>query len=903
MKREAKFILLAIGVVVMLLSSSLFWVLREGESRLFPFFLPWDDGEETVTSLSERLDKPAGKFGYVRVGEDGHPYVGEKRIRFLGVNIVGGAAFPRKEDAEKIAARLAKFGINIVRFHHIDAYWESFNIFDKTFSNTRNLNQEALDRLDYFVAKLKENGIYVDLNLLVSRLFTSADGLPEEVELVDWKDQQVLGFFMEDVKDLELEYARQLLTHINPYTGLTYAEDPAVAFVEIVNEQGLIQGWLDGVIDRLPNIFREILAKKWNEYIRLKYGSDLNLSKAWESGAEKPQTEILENGFFTNGMDGWSIEVHDGAEANYGLVEGPDGKKALEIKVTSLGSENWHVQFNYPHLVIEAEESYLVKFMARADKEVRVSVCLMQAHEPWKGLSNRIMLELTTEWKEFEVALVALDSEMDARLDISNLGAAAATYQFSCFSMESFKGYGLMKGESLVSLSVPIFDLGTFGKRCFVARRDWIEFLYRLEKERYFVDMSRYLKEELGVKALVIGTIVGCSTPNIMSKLDVIDTHAYWQHPVFPASPWDPNNWYVVNEPMVNHLDEANIDWLALKRVYGKPHLVSEYNHPAPNFYDAETALTIATYAALQDWDGIFFFDYGSRDDWDSKRMRGYFDIDQHPIKMATMIPAHMIFVRGDVTPAKELVTAKLDEQQEIDLIAKGRVSAWNLPDGAYAGIDSSIPLLHRTALILDGKPGELNANVQGPIYISDTGEIIWNATDRLNCVLLVNTTRSIAIVGFGSGSSFDLGSVVIEPGSTLLDDWCVITLSVIEGENFVNFEKLLLIAAGYTVNSGMRILEYESGREIVFGSRNLNEIRRYNGAITCRNSWGKGPTLVEGISITLKIKTSSNIEVWALDGVGKRTKQVQALRSDSYTIFVLGREFETIWYEISVVE
>jgi len=172
----------------------------KGEGRLFAFVLPWDDGEETVTSLSGRLDKPAGKFGYVNAGEDGHLYVGGRRIRFLGVNIVGRAAFPEKEDAEKVAARLAKFGINIVRFHHMDASWETFNIFDKTFGDTRHINQEALDRLDYFISKLKEKGIYVDLNLLVGRLFKSADGLPDEIELVDWKDQQVLGFLLMKLK-------------------------------------------------------------------------------------------------------------------------------------------------------------------------------------------------------------------------------------------------------------------------------------------------------------------------------------------------------------------------------------------------------------------------------------------------------------------------------------------------------------------------------------------------------------------------------------------------------------------------------------------------------------------------------------------------------------------------------
>jgi len=269
------------------------------EKRMFQFYLPWDDCEHSVTSMSGSLHKPAGSLGHIYAGEDGHLYVNRERIKFLGVNICGGACFPDKDEAEKIAGRLAKFGVNGVRFHHMDASGEAFNIFEKITGGTRRFSKDALDRLDYFISKLKENGIYVDLNLLVSRRFTSADGLPREVETVDWKDQQVLGFFINEFEELEKEYARQLLTHLNTYTGMTYAEDPAVAFVEIVNEQGLIHSWLGGVVDTLPNVFKNRLQEKWNAYLGSKYVSDEEFRKAWgvETGPGA-QAEVLRNGCF-----------------------------------------------------------------------------------------------------------------------------------------------------------------------------------------------------------------------------------------------------------------------------------------------------------------------------------------------------------------------------------------------------------------------------------------------------------------------------------------------------------------------------------------------------------------------------------------------------------------------------
>ena len=71
----------------------------------FPFVLPWDDASPGVTDLSGSLRRPAGKFGPVRAEADGHFDVGDKRIRFFGVNLCFAGDFPRHQDADRIAAR------------------------------------------------------------------------------------------------------------------------------------------------------------------------------------------------------------------------------------------------------------------------------------------------------------------------------------------------------------------------------------------------------------------------------------------------------------------------------------------------------------------------------------------------------------------------------------------------------------------------------------------------------------------------------------------------------------------------------------------------------------------------------------------------------------------------------
>jgi len=80
---------------------------------MFPFVLPWDDASANAPDVSGWLDRPAGKLGPV-VARDGHLFTGTKRLRLVGVNLCFGANFPTHDDAAKVAARLAKFGVNCV---------------------------------------------------------------------------------------------------------------------------------------------------------------------------------------------------------------------------------------------------------------------------------------------------------------------------------------------------------------------------------------------------------------------------------------------------------------------------------------------------------------------------------------------------------------------------------------------------------------------------------------------------------------------------------------------------------------------------------------------------------------------------------------------------------------------
>jgi hypothetical protein len=283
----------------------------------FPWVARLSQPLQGAPDFSFLLDhKPAGAKGWVRVGADGHYDLGNRRIRFWGVNITAGACFPEPDAAPRMATQIAQAGCNIVRFHHMDAFWASPCLIDYARGNSRQFNTQALARFDELFAQLRARGIYANLNLLVNRRFSAADGLPAEIDQIgEVKAQHAIGCYYRPLIDLQKEYARQLLTHRNPKTGRTYAEDPAVAMVEINNENGLIQGWMMGYLDGAPKVFQDDLQRQWNAWLQRKYADTDAVRRAWGERSEPLGNEMLRNPRFADGLAHWVVEQHGGAQA------------------------------------------------------------------------------------------------------------------------------------------------------------------------------------------------------------------------------------------------------------------------------------------------------------------------------------------------------------------------------------------------------------------------------------------------------------------------------------------------------------------------------------------------------------------------------------------------------------
>ncbi len=244
-----------------------------------------------VIKNSYYLDAPAGKHGFVIV-KNGHFYFEDGTpVKFWGVNLVFGACFPDHHQAEKISKLLASLGVNLVRLHSMDRWLEPNGIWDK--NDPKKISSTQLDKLDYFIYCLKKEGIYIDLNLLVTRDFSKINKKFSGLAL----GGKPACLFDPYLIKLQKEYAKGLLLHFNPYTKTIYNNEPAIAFIEIVNECSIFHYWFMGILDgfprhgiRLSYYFRNQLDILWRNWLIKKYGSITNIP--WNVNFNKNQQKL-----------------------------------------------------------------------------------------------------------------------------------------------------------------------------------------------------------------------------------------------------------------------------------------------------------------------------------------------------------------------------------------------------------------------------------------------------------------------------------------------------------------------------------------------------------------------------------------------------------------------------------
>lgn len=236
----------------------------------------------TALDVRRLLDAPAGKHGALRRKGDQFVFTDGTATRFWGVNLVGSANFPTHAEADRLAELLAELGVNMTRHHHIDAAWATPNLFGNG-PTTRKLDPQALDRFDYFVSALQKQGIYQFFDLLVHRKVTAADAVPDAEKLA--AGFKIEGEFAPEVIALEEEFIDAFMGHKNLYTKRTYAQDPGVALLEVINEDSLFYIHPDGEFGLKSPHYKDELNRLFSAWLSKKVpGGRAALEKRWQGG-------------------------------------------------------------------------------------------------------------------------------------------------------------------------------------------------------------------------------------------------------------------------------------------------------------------------------------------------------------------------------------------------------------------------------------------------------------------------------------------------------------------------------------------------------------------------------------------------------------------------------------------
>jgi hypothetical protein len=198
--------------------------------------LSWDGTPIDLSHLNAS-DRPAGSHGQVRVDGDRLVFADGTPARFWGANVAGGPLSYAEPDVVRAQAkRLAAFGYNLVRIHHHDAWWLRPNVLDPA----GGLDETTLGKIDWWVKCLRDEGIYVWIDIHVGRAFTEKDGIRGFPELKTHNNEgRGFNYVNPTIEKKMAEFAKAYLDRKNVHTGTRYVEDPAVIGVLITNENDL----------------------------------------------------------------------------------------------------------------------------------------------------------------------------------------------------------------------------------------------------------------------------------------------------------------------------------------------------------------------------------------------------------------------------------------------------------------------------------------------------------------------------------------------------------------------------------------------------------------------------------------------------------------------------------------
>ena len=844
-------------------------------ARWFPFPARGIASPTGEIDLSALDDAAAGSHGFIRA-QGGHFVDGAgHRVRFFGVNCTATACFPTPEVVTRAAAHLRRLGVNVVRFHFMDKGPAPIGLWSP---DRKTLDPAQLERLDFFVAELAKNGIYANLNLHVARRYPGLDGAAAQ----RFDMGKLVDRFYPPFIDAQKEYARALLTHVNPHTGHAYAAEPAVLCLEMNNENTALPFWA-GNLDDLPEPYAPELKRQWTAWLRARYRTTARLRAAWTPAKQAMQAkqavqaahgERLDDADLAAGTAGWTFE--SAGVPTRGEVVAVDGApRALRFSADRRGTASWHLQFYRAHLPLAEGEPYHVAFRVRAPAGLpgapparNLEVTAMLSVPDWRNIGLGRTIALSPEWQRVELAFRPQGTIAgEGRLNFSLRNVPGVVEIADLTLRAGAAPVTLAKSETLEAGTVPLAR----GEAGSPSGDDFLRFLADTDR-RTASTLATFIRGELGLRSLLVDTQASYGglegLRRELAVSDFVDMHAYWQHPDFPSG-WSPLRFAIPNTTQVAAENGGALASLAVYRVAGKPFTVSEYNVPAPNDYASEALPMYAAIGAFQDWDAIYaytYVDFSPR--WDADHLLGFFDLAGSPAAQSFLPVAALTFRQGLIAPGRAVVRLPLPAADPEAPPRAGEGALARL--WSEAGLRLSLIGSRRIEVVPAGSrpwPAPARADEQA-------AQVRWD--QAAPATFLAETPALRLAAGRLANRTLDVGDVRLTVGELPRGD-AAIALVALDGRPIAEAKQLLLVAAARVENTAMRFSADRTGLA----------------------SWGRGPALAEYVPLTVALP-GAGLHAQRLDPAGAPVAELPvAVGADGRATLRLEHE-PSLWFLLS---
>ncbi|MBS0207234.1 MAG: hypothetical protein JSS49_30525 [Planctomycetes bacterium] len=228
----------------------------------------------SVIDLRFLNEQQAGEHGFITAkgGHFVHSNSGEP-VRFWAIN---GPFSKSREELQREARQLAKYGVNLVRMHG--------PMFDKRGEVDPARVQHAFD----VVETMKEQGIYTHFSIYFPLWFDP----PADLEWLPGYDGKTHSFaslyFNEKFQEKYRGWWKALLTTPSPTTGKRLIDEPALFGAELINEDSFFFWTFND--KQIPDRQLREIEHQFGDWLKSKYGSFDKTFAAWK-GQKVPRDQ------------------------------------------------------------------------------------------------------------------------------------------------------------------------------------------------------------------------------------------------------------------------------------------------------------------------------------------------------------------------------------------------------------------------------------------------------------------------------------------------------------------------------------------------------------------------------------------------------------------------------------